>query len=629
MSKRVYRIYRVWIAGLALGCGELPAQTASSEPSSTQSQPAYRLQTAVRRVYVDVVALDAQGHPVKGLKPDDFQVYEDGGVQPVRGFDVHEMARGDAVKPDLPPELPSNTFANLVRAPEDSPVTVILYDMLNTPTDAMPYAHEAMVKFIKDQKSSGRIAIFVLGSRLRMLQGFTDDETRLLAAINSKEARPQQSRQTMVDTTESDQTAGIDQNLPPKATTLLSEMDSMETAEHMAILRDRLELTVNAFAQIARFVSTLRGRKNLIWLSGSFPSGVLPNGDSTVSGMSGEFGEAYSLAHDVQEEENLLDVSHVVVYPVDVRGLQVNPIFSAASKAPPLKPGPPPPDTFNLQQAAEHSTMDSVAESTGGRAFYNTNGLKQAMQSAMEDGSSYYTLTYEPTNAKDDGTLRHIKVQLRQGGYRLEYRRSYIANPAMNAAAAAADAAAKPEEDVFLDAGMQHGAPISPELFFEVTVFPVGAAMTASTQEMDALREFVKTKTKRGSNEPLPVEPIEVQHYAVSYAVLGRQLELPPAGNGKYATNMTFALAAYSPDSLILNGMKVSVKNQVSEVEVQKIRMEGYHASMVFAAPVEASALRLAAQDGIGRRMGTVEVPLPVAPMKPHATPAAAAAQPK
>ncbi len=569
----------------------------------------------MRRVYVDVVVIDAKGHPVKGLKRDDFRVYEDEAIQPMRGFDVHEPGRMDAVKPDLSPNLPPNTFANLVRAPEDSPVTVILYDMLNTPMDAMPYAHEAMVKFIKEQESGSRIAIFVLGSQLRMLQGFTDDETKLLAAINSKGARTQQSRELMVDKTESAQLATIQADLPAGGTTILSELKSMEASERTAMLRDRLEITVNAFAQIARFVSTLHGRKNLIWLSGSFPSAVLPNGDSATSGMANEFGDTYSLADEVNEMDNLLNTSHLVIYPVDVRGLQVNPAFSAANNA---QVGPVPPtagDTFSTLQAAEHGTMDSIADSTGGRAFYNTNGLKDAMQSAIEDGSSYYTLTYAPTNTKEDGTLRHIKVQLREPGYRLEYRRSYVASRAVHAAAAY-EAQAKPAENVFLDTGMQHGAPISPELFIEVSVYPVGGVMTASGQEMEALREFVKTKTKRGSKAPVTPEPVKVQHYEVNYAALGRQLELPPVGNGKYATDMTFALAAYSPDSLILNGLEVSVKSQISEAQSRKIKTEGYHASMIFVVPVEASALRLAAMDVIGHHMGTVEVPLPLAALK-------------
>jgi len=605
-------VRRALKAALVVGAsGVAIAQAVSKEPQLTDGQATYTLRASVRRVYVDVVVSDANGHPLKGLKSDDFQVYEDGVPQPMRGFDVHELVRDEQAKPDLALDLPPNTFANLVRAPADSPVTVILYDMLNTPTDAMPYAHGAIVKFIKEQKSGSRIAIFVLGSRLRMLQGFTDDETRLMAAINNKDARPQQSAQLMVDTTSSTQLAGIVADLPVGATTMLSDLKSLESTESTMMLRQRLELTVNAFAQIAKFVSTLQGRKNLIWLSGSFPSGVLPNGDSAANGTASEFGDTYSLAEEVKDMDNELNVAHVVVYPVDVRGLKVNPAFSAANNA---QVGPVPlrtPDTFYTQQAAEHGTMDSIAESTGGRAFYNTNGLKEAMQSAMEDGSSYYTLTYEPTNAKEDGTLRHIKVLLREPGHQLEYRRSYFASSALQAAALANITGLKPKEDVFLDAGMQHGSPISPELFFETSVYPEGGVVMASPEEMEALSEFLKTK--RGSKAPVSPASVKVQHYRVNYVVLGRQLTLPSTSNGKYATDMRFALAAYSPESLILNGLEVSVKNEVPLDQLLKIRTQGYHASMIFVVPVEASAMRLAAVDGIGNRMGTIEVPLPLA----------------
>jgi hypothetical protein len=270
--------------------------------------------------------------------------------------------------------------------------------------------------------------------------------------------------------------------------------------------------------------------------------------------------------------------------------------------------------------------MDSVAESTGGRAFYNTNGLKEAMQSAITEGSSYYTLTYEPTNPKEDGTLRKIKVTLRQPGYQISYRRSYFANQAGNAAAPDQASAKRQEQDVFMDAGMQHGAPISPELFFETSVNPVGDVMTATPKEMEALSEFLKTKTKRGSNEPISSAPIKVQHYEVSYAILGRQLDLPSVGDGKYATDMTFALAAYSPDSLMVNGLEASVKNQIPAEQYQKIRTQGYHASLVFAVPVGATSLRIAARDAIGNHIGTLEVPLPLPATK--SVPSAAAPRP-
>jgi hypothetical protein len=190
------------VAGLLGGAAGVSGQdTGSGQP---QSAPTMTIQANVRRVVVDVVVTDAKGHPVKGLSRDDFQLFEDGAAQRTRSFDVHEMSPvAESTLPDRI-ALPPNTFVNLVRAPKDAPVTVILYDVLNTPATALPYAHEAMVKFIKSQKGGSRFAIFVLGSQLQMLQGFTDDETRLMAALNSKKARTQQSSLLMTDTTSGD-----------------------------------------------------------------------------------------------------------------------------------------------------------------------------------------------------------------------------------------------------------------------------------------------------------------------------------------------------------------------------------------------------------------------------------------
>jgi VWFA-related protein len=601
----------------ALGNTAQVATSAQTVAQESAPPPTLTLHTTVRRVAVDVVVTDSKGHPVKGLTRDDFQVLEDGVPQTLRSFDPHALSPGPAASSLADTiHLPPNTFANLVRAPEDSPVVVILYDVLNTPASDLPYAHAALVKFIKAQKQGSRIAIFVLSSRLRMLQGFTDDETRLLTSLNSKAARTQQS--SLLLTTDSSAT---DDNTDPNAATspadigaALAGLTDLEAMETVFMQQERLEATEDAFAEIARFVSGLPGRKNLIWLSGSFPGNALPNSDPAAQGTSNEFGNTFQMEDKIKETNDLLNQYHVSVYPVDIRGLQVNPMFSAGSNK---GPGNRPSIVGNPSEAAEHGTMDTIAESTGGRAFYNTNGLQQAMQTAIDEGSVYYALTYAPTNTKTDGTLRKIKVQLRRPGYELAYRRSYFADDLTHGAdtpTPAATTTTAAAHNMLVDAAMQHGAPISSELFFEVQVFPAGPAEPATAKEMEQLSQFMKsnTKSKKAVTEPAAV--VTVQHYRIDYAVLGRQLALPETTAGKYRTGMVFAVAAFTPDSLIDNGLEVTIKNEIPAAQYQKIRTQGYHASLTFVAPVEASALRVAARDDLGNKMGTIEIPLPVPP---------------
>jgi len=610
--------------------GTLEAQAAQApsppQPSATAATPAnngstpYRLTMQVSRVIVDVVVTDAKGNPVEGLKQDDFKVMENGVAQPLRSFDVHALAAGGAAQPPLDLHLPANAFSNLALAPPERPVTVVLYDMLNTPQTALPYAHQALVNFIKNQKSSTEIAIFALTDRLHMVQGFTEDETRLIAAVDSKRANVRISQIRTADT-------GADEASllaadpaatasPTRPTTqpssedvVLAQLQDAEKAETEYQETVRVQLTVEAFTDIARFVSLLPGRKNIIWMSGSFPVEIWPDRKQTGNGDVADFNIASRFDADIREAQELLKDSRVAIYPVDVRGLQADPQFAAptvSARLPPRVPigggGTPPPPTFGVQQGAEHAIMDSIAESTGGRAFYNTNGLQEAMSAATHQGSAYYTLTYAPSDIKQDGSAREVKVVLTNPNYHLYYRRRYLARD---------DTHPRPVRALALDQNMQHGAPDSTELFFEATVVPVGISMAASPAEIGDLKSFLGTNAK-GKRTKIANGPQTVQHYDINLAVIGRQLEMPPVEGGKYATAMRFGLAAYTQDSELLNGMEVSIKNAIPAAQHQKIESEGYHASMIFVVPNEAVSLRIAVRDEIGDRIGTMEIPLPL-----------------
>ena len=528
----------------------------------------------VRRVVVDVVVTDAKGNPVEGLKQGDFKVMEDGVVQPLRFFDVHTGGVDvGASQQALDLHLPPGTFSNLTLAPSDKPVTVLLYDMLDTPQTSFSSAHQALVKFIKDQGNSTKIAIFVLSDRLHMLQGFTDDETRLMRAVNSKGATSQ---------------APSLRAAPLAEDAYADEMLVTAEGEEMRYLAiERARITANAFIEIARFVSALPGRKNLIWMSGSFPSEIFSHGILAPNGLNEVIGDP-----EVQAAKKLLDESRVAVYPVDIRGLRADPRYSATTRYTTSLGR----SSFGVQQGAEQATMNVIADGTGGRAFYNTNGLQQAMDAAVRQGSEYYTLTYAPSNTKADGSERNIKVVLKVPGYELSYRRSYLADNARYPA---------PVHPLLLDMSMKHGAPNSSELFFEAKVTPVGSPMAASADEVKTMQTFPQTNTKG-------LRTRKVQHYDIDFAIIGRQLEMPPTENGEYATDMRFGLAAYTPESELLNGTEVRIKNAIPAAQYQKIQSEGYHASMLFAVPEGAVSLRMAVRDEIGKRIGTLEIPLPV-----------------
>jgi VWFA-related protein len=618
------------IVCLGMVCGLLPShgvaqqRSRPSAPPATQDRtaapPVTTLKVAVRRVVLDVTVTDANGKPVRGLKPEDFSISEDKSPQPIRSFEVHTLAAPASIAKI---NLPTNTFANMVTGPTGGPTTVILYDLLNTPQDAQAYAHEQLLSFLRKRKAGGQVAIFVLTDRLHMLQGFTEDDNQLIAALSRQQGKgyksgmlQQQGEATassgQLSSTEGNQN-GADAQPDLAFQQVATMLKHMEATESSYLTDQRVDLTLDALQEIARFLIGLPGRKNLLWLSGSFPAGILPDGD-LGSRDSVNITRNYTKA--MVAATDLLTVSHVAVYPIDVRGLQTNPMFSAGSNQV-FEPGQAKDGkavrNFSRDLASEHTTMDSIAATTGGRAFYNTNGLAEAEASAVEEGSLYYTLSYAPTNLTYDGKLRKVKVQTTQPGYRLSYRRTYFADNLDNVARDAMD-----NPDDVLAVALQHGAPVAHQLFFEAHVQTEGAPVAATPGQMQELVKYeaMATRNKRKALAELN-STVMLQRYVIQYILLPRQLDVIEAADGSRHDNLEFAAISYNDDGLTLNGLRTRLQDVIQPERWAEMQQSGYHVPMAILIPVQARSLRLAVRDMSSSHMGSIELPLPLAKEDP------------
>ncbi len=605
----------------SLGAAAPQSGQATTPSNSANGSGPQTIRVQVRRVVVDVTVTDAKGKPVPGLTQSDFTVTEDGVAQTLRSFEIH---KNDPQLALSAPKLPADTFSNFASAPSGGPITVILYDLLNTPRDSQPFAHAQLLDFLKQRDHAGQVAIFVLSDRLHMLQGFTDDDNKLIAALNLQKAKGYRSTllQTGGEATQqSDQLAETSGNPDAAAAAGLKDsslqavtnmLKNMETEESSYLLDQRVDLTAQALQQIARFLISLPGRKNLLWLSGGFPSGIVPdtavNGRDPATGRN-EFAASRDYSQQIVEASDLLNLSHVAVYPVDVRGLQVNPMYSAGNRQTVQLGGGSQRD-FGTALAAEHATMDSIADATGGRAFYNTNGLKEAAAGAVAEGSIYYTLTYAPSNNKTDGKLRKVTVRLREPGYRLAYRQGYFADGSQEAAKAMQDTPTDP-----LAVTLEHGAPAAHDLFFEAHVTPKGEPVPATADQMADLVKYeaMATRNRRKQAQELN-KPVMLQQYIVEYGLLPRQLDLPIGPDGKRRGHLEFAAVSYDDDGLSLNGERTTVEDVIEPERYAFMLDSGYHMLQSVMVPVSARSLRLGVRDVSDHRMGSMEIPLPIAP---------------
>jgi VWFA-related protein len=470
------------------------AQTAAGQnPFSTSapdSTPTFK--SSSRLVVVDVVVTGRDGNPIAGLDKADFTVLEDGKVQALQSFEPHVPVKETAAIPDL--QLPAGEFTNFPKQAANSAVNIVLFDILNTPTDDQMFARQQMIEFLKTLPRGQRVALFTLGYDLRMVAGFTTNTDALIAAANKLRPGVSALLDTEQDMASEDHLnsqifggmspssssnsptatgggsggppiASGGNSLGPLATTtyqdpassggalsLAQMMDEFTTETRLVRSDIRVEKTFESLGALARALSGYTGRKNLLWLSEGFPAGVLPRREYFRP-------DARNYLWNFQKYSGLLEASQISVYPIDVRGLK-NTTLQPAGGGPELDPS----DRQHGDEAGAQMMMRDVAEETGGRAFYNGNDLKSAMQLSIQHGSTYYTLGYSPQNKKWNGDLRHIQVKLARPSTNLDYRRGYYA--------VADDPGPADTARRMLIAEMQPGVPQSTMLLLRVKVVP-------------------------------------------------------------------------------------------------------------------------------------------------------------
>jgi VWFA-related protein len=337
-------------------------------------QPTIRVTT--RLVQLSVIVHDRKGQPVTDLKKEDFSIFDSGKEQKISTFalDVTDASSQPA------PKLAPNIFSNRVQgAGASTSVTAILFDSLNTKVTDQAYARGQLLKFIRQIQPDDHIALYRLGrDGIRILHDFTDDSEHLRTVIEKLKITLPAGRMG----------AGNDPfTLPDENGLRVPNLDVMETA--ILDAGEQFRRVLQGMIELGRHLAALPGRKNLVWISGSFP--LIPGLGSTIS-----------------------------IYPIDARGLMV---------------APPTPQTahagYSPQPAATPpylEAMQLVAERTGGRAFFNRNDIDNSVRIAIDDAKMTYRIGFYSSSDDWDGKFHALKVKVHRSGLEVRHRAGYFAN---------------------------------------------------------------------------------------------------------------------------------------------------------------------------------------------------------
>jgi VWFA-related protein len=540
-----------------------------AQAAAQVQQPA--IKSDVRIVLVDVVVTGAKGQTTGGLKKEDFQITEDGKAQTVSFFEEHTDGK---VTPVALPEMPPDVFTNYPTVRTTDSVNVLLLDSLNTQAIDQVYVRPQMEKYMEAAIASphgARLAIFTLGQQLRMIRGFTADSAKSLDGMEDPNSHTEAKFERQMATPsrkESEHIACMKIRSPAGRDACLSFMAD-ENGERNA---DRVAMTLQAFQALARYLAPIPGRKNIMWVAGSFPIHFFPD-----TGRRGQFANPYPSA--VRETAELLTADQVAVYPIGAQGLSGESYLEGSADPSVNKAGKAVRED-EADRAFNQIAMEMLARDTGGHAFYNTNGLSEAMKQAVEEGSHFYSLAYVPSNSKLDGKYRKIDLRV-TGDYKLAYRRGYYAE---NAKFPMSEPGQK-KNDALVPL-MGFGMPDFAQVLYKVRLAPVATDAANGRKEQNA----------------------PMVRYGLDFAIAPADLHLELGPDGIRRGNIEVMVVAYDADGGIVNVFRKKseiVLNPQMFAEVTRIGLQMHREIDV---PENAAYLRTGLMDLDTGKLGSLTV---------------------
>jgi VWFA-related protein len=420
--------------GLAV-YAQQPQTPSASEPT---------IKAAAEEVLLDVVVRDKKGHRIDNLKPEDFQIFDNGEPKKITSFRL--VQGGEAIGA-------GGTRTQLDPLRQVRLVTMIFHCWDN---NARRLAREAALDLLKGELPQNvYMAVMTIDFKLQVLQAFTNDPELLRRAINratgshvadfskdTEAVRRQleqmlgpnvggvQSLQGQINASGAALTGGGPPTNPGAfATVAMAQMLlEMIRTEQSYAMSEGGRVTVYALLDAVKEQYRLPGRKSILY----FSEGVVVPQD-----LQAQLNQILSIANR----------SNVSFYTVDTHGLtatsanratvdMLNAAAQSSRDQATTVSGPVRPDQANVidtgiasTRANPQTALEELAESTGGAMIANTNDLRGPLHKLAEDIQTYYEISYNPEIRTYDGSFRKITVKLPSSDLRVQSRSGYIALP--------------------------------------------------------------------------------------------------------------------------------------------------------------------------------------------------------
>jgi VWFA-related protein len=395
-------------------------------------------------VSFDVMVKDKKGKAITDLRAEDFTVSENGVPQKIEFFDSTLTSGGDGSEPataTVSSETKSRTPTVLPRN-----IIALVLDGQSTELANLKHVREGIVKHIRERISdSDSVALFSISGGLRLLQPFTQDKAKLIAAVenasdSSTVSKTSEARELSANISSiRDQISGG--ATEPIAATPAAGAAGSATAQAMIAQR-----MLEQYIQMRSVLSTQQTRPVLAALAAISEGLRSIPGKKTLVMFSEGFVASETLDWQVQSTIDIANRANVAIYIIDSSGLTGGaPKSGAVAPASPLAGISAAVDVEHRRRAgAGESVFDisrqeglnrqqdllyRISEDTGGHFVKNTNDIAGGLERIDTEIRSRYTLAYRSTDPNFDGSFRKVKIAVHRPDTNVVARPGYYAIP--------------------------------------------------------------------------------------------------------------------------------------------------------------------------------------------------------
>jgi VWFA-related protein len=430
---------------LSLCAAQVLAQEAGKTPPAVE-QDEEVVTVKSQLVNIDVVVKDNKGKYVTDLKAEDFAVVENGVPQKVLFFDP-PLTGGEGGGEGVATGQTGAATRAGSRAGRPRNIISLVLDGQTTDFANIKQAAAGAVKYIRERVSeTDRVAVFSVSNSLQLLQSFTNDKERLVAAVeraytSSNASKGSEQRELSENISQLRDKAAASQGLEAAASTpgqgqmmagpaLAESMMVNRTLQQYQLLRSTLSAQqarpiLAALAALCEGQRSVPGKKTLILFSQGFVSPAV-------------------LDWQVQSTIDIANRANVSIYVIDSAGLRAGAPASGA-----LVPAAPLAGVSGIVSQEERiravggenvfdrarfeginrefDILYRISEDSGGKFIKNTNDIAKGLGRVDEEIRSRYTLSYQSTDANFDGSFRKIKLEVRRPDVEVITRPGYYA----------------------------------------------------------------------------------------------------------------------------------------------------------------------------------------------------------